>query len=207
MRILSAALVLNKGIDDWCGLFLSKLHCFPNRVILTLYFELEKVRLNQNGMKKKQRSWKKWTSHLSRRGGRIVFTARVTTLHSCCNFALVLLEKFSPSGQSEVRNILMYFINWEIGLRGQTSSSYRTYCKGTASKYFTQSTLSLITDKSRIAAVVIQPIMNRGLAIVLCKPVLVVQPDKTSRKTRTHRNKGDRNPPIVLDRRDTNGNA
>ena len=108
MRILSAALVLNKGIDDWCGLFLSKLHCFPNIAILTLHFELEKVCLNQNGMKKKQRSWKKWTSHLSRRSGRIVFTARVTTLHSCCDFALVLLEKFSPSGQSEVRNILMY---------------------------------------------------------------------------------------------------
>ena len=155
-------------------------------------------------MKKKQRSWKKWTSHLSRRSGRIVFTARVTTLHSCCDFALVLLEKFSPSGQSEVRNILMYFINGEIGLHGQTSSSFRAYCKGTARKYFTQSTLPLITDKSRIAAVVIQPIMNRGLAIVLCKPVLVVQPDdesiletterttwnQTSRKTRTHRNKG-----------------
>ena len=130
---------------------------------------------------KKQRSWKKWTSHLSRRSGRIVFTARVTTLQSCCDFALVLLEKFSPSGQSEVRNILMYFINGEIGLHGQTSSSFRTYCKGTARKYFTQSTLSLITDKSRIAAVVIQPIMNRGLAIVLCKPVFVV-----SQTTRQH---------------------
>ena len=30
---------------------------------------------------------------------------------------------------------------------------------------------------------------------------------KTSRKTRTHRNNGDRNPPIALDRHDTNGNA
>ena len=28
---------------------------------------------------------------------------------------------------------------------------------------------------------------------------------QTSRKTRTHRNNGDRNPPIALDRRDANG--
>ena len=57
--------------------------------------------------------------------------------------------------------------------------------------------------------------------VYLSKPVFVVQPDnettleaaewttrsQTSRKTRTHRNNGDRNPPIALDRRDTNGNA
>ena len=30
---------------------------------------------------------------------------------------------------------------------------------------------------------------------------------QTSRKIRTHRNNGDRNPPIALDRRDANGNA
>ena len=30
---------------------------------------------------------------------------------------------------------------------------------------------------------------------------------QTFRETRTHRNNGDRNPPIILDRRDTNGNA
>ena len=40
-----------------------------------------------------------------------------------------------------------------------------------------QCTLSLNTDKSILAVVVIQPIMNRGLAIVLGKPVFVVQPD------------------------------
>ena len=95
------------------------------------------------------------------------------------------------------------------------------YYKETARKYFMQCTLSLNTDKSILAVVVFQPIMNRGLSIVLCKPVFVVQPDnettleaaerttrsQTSRKTRTRRNNGDRNPPIALDRRDTNGNA
>ena len=51
------------------------------------------------------------------------------------------------------------------------------YCKETARKYFMQCTLSLNTDKSILAVVMIQPIMNRGLAIVLYKPVFVVQPD------------------------------
>ena len=54
---------------------------------------------------------------------------------------------------------------------------YAVYILQRNSKYFMHCTLSLNTDKSILAVVVIQPIMNRGLAIFLCKPVFVVQPD------------------------------